>query len=210
MFFSKQIKTAGDLEARISEAGYECEKGAQVVTPILRRDRQRPKYEVAIEVVATPSQVVTYNQCFLANGLRYAIDGRTDGIGLTEVASYKGFVESMQGNCREMAGQNSALLSDNGFHPYTLLLATPDPFAITHFIMLYKVNTKKGPRVGTLGWMWGDTEQPVHKSVRSLVKSIQRNMVGFPIDRYVIVDTKKAFPGYIDGDQPLDVRSYYH
>lgn len=205
LFFNKEYSNSQQLrDALLKMPDEEFREAKEVVLPYLTKNKS--KSEIARSIVATPRQVLEYNM-----GLRNGsiLPDRYDAPRLewpesskwNEQTSFEQFLIVQRGDARDISFQNAALLENNGFPPYVMVLANNDhrylihisrlpfgglgdgkdmmgelpycDFQMPHFVYMYKINTPAGYRLGSIGLDAYDSEEPIHETVDSLARSLQ-------------------------------------
>jgi hypothetical protein len=206
LFFNKEYSDSQQLrEALLNMPDAEFKEAKEVVLPYLDVDGIS-KVDIARSIIATPRQVIQYN-LGLRDGL--ILHDRYDSPELdwpesskwNEQTSFKRFLEVQRGDARDVSFQNAALLQNNGFPPYVMVLANNDmgylihisrlptggledgndmmgelpycDFQLPHFVYVYKIDTPAGYRMGSIGLDAFDSEEPIHETVDSLARSLQ-------------------------------------
>jgi hypothetical protein len=205
LFFNKDYSNSEDLiSALLKMPDEEFGEAKEVILSYLSGSLS--KLDIARSIIATPRQVMEYN-LGLRNGL--ILEDRYDAPRLewpesskwNEQASFEQFLIVQRGDSRDISFQNAALIENNGFPPYVMVLANNNhrylihisrvpigglgdgtdmmgelpycDFQLPHFVYMYKIKTPAGYRLGSIGLDAYDSEEPIHETVDSLARYLQ-------------------------------------
>lgn len=185
---NKNVIRANVIEDENFLKGVDCEIERERVLQIAQGN-----YKQVIKELSSPLEAAIYCTEFLKHG---GIDSDLKIYGEKDYwASFRKIHEKKIDDCDGGALAAAALLSDDGFQPYVLVINAD---CVCHAVFLYKDQNEK---YGSMGINKTDINQPIFDSVDELARKLGRNMGCAEINNYEVFDISCVHPDFIDNDE---------
>ena len=153
-------------------------------------------YKDVIRDLSSPLEAALY----CTEVLKYDKDINVYGVD-SYFGSFKKIHENKRDDCDGGALAAAAILSDDGFPPYMLIIKGDLKAQVkAHVVFLYK---DKNGKYGSIGINRLDVNPPIFDSVDSLANKLAMD-AGFSLNCYEIYDLSKVYSDFIDNDKDND------
>lgn len=150
-------------------------------------------YKQVIKELSSPLEASIYCTEYLAHG---GIDSDLKIYGEKDYwASFRKIHEKKIDDCDGGALAAAALLSDDGFQPYVLIIRGSN---ISHTVFLY---IDQNGKYGSIGINKSDNNPPLMNSIEELAGKLGRDIGYERINSYEVFDISCVHPDFIDNDE---------
>ena len=185
---NKDIIRANVIDEKNFSYGSDYEIERERILQIAQGD-----YKQVIRELSSPLEASIYCTEYLTHG-GIDIDSRLYGYG-DYWASFRKIHERKIDDCDGGALAAAAILSDDGFQPYVLVV---NAISMCHVVFLYM---NQNGKYGSIGINKADNNPPLIDSVEELAKKLGRDMGCEKINNYEVFDIGCVYPDFIDNEE---------